>query len=1461
MALSGRELLLVIRARDEASRTLRRVSRGMSRMDREAASASQKMVDEQRRVMTGLTRELGNIQHGYQAASLAAQDLHRVRMDAVTASMSTLRQNTDDVNRAYQMASMNARHLRQEGKISAEQYQRQMRDANKARFMQIQQIQQERRALEAVRDTSQKTYRQAMLDARRMRVMQTENIRQQRIQAEELRAQHRAQIENLNEQNRLMRARGYHLLDNGVAVTTFGAAMTFAGVMGLRALASNINALIEYRQQASKTLTQVDTFKASLKTIEDVGKEVADAIPIPFEQIQDGLYDIYSSIDVNLNQSRKLIKQFSKDAVAGATELQTATRANLLIMNAYRIKTKDAADVSDFMFQLVRKGVGTYDEFAKTIGRSIPSAVRAGQSYQTLGAMMAFMTRNGMSAAMASTSAARALDAISHPKTIERLNEMGIRTKDANGNFRDLDNILGQLRVRFDGLTEPQRAKALYELFKSAGGTIQARRFFDQYFKNFDTFEKRLSEMKDASGAAQEAFEIMAESPQAKLQALSNQWMLLRLELAEHVLPIAMDIVDIARKILEAWGKLPSGLRKTIVVFAGLAAIVSVVMGVLTILAGALMMVAGAAAIMGVTTGTLLAAFAGIGAVIAGVAVAAYLLYKNWGRVGDVFDDVSDRASDAIDFLKGIFLPAWRRFTKGVARGWESFKDSALRAWETFKEGLDWESIESGVDDLKSAFNDLKPLLIWLGEFAGTVAAMHFKILGKALEWIAVVIGPLVTRALRTITNILTTLVGVVQGTIMIFQGLTEVIAGLLTLDFSRISRGFEMIGKGNLQIGKALFGGIKKQIQIEIDSARKIGEGLLIKMRDEFGQKMTEVKERAVANIRGLPAAMRVALENLPSTLFRIATRASNQFIVGLVTMPERARRKGISTSASLASGLFTSIDRSKRIATRTATAFATNLLPMIDRGKRIGVRVAAAVAGGALQAMPGVIAGTALRTVTRFAARLGTMPEKGSRIAARTAARVLASLIDLPDQLSRLAVRIVRAFISSLLPMPKKSKDVADDVGPALTDALSEIDLSDTGASIVAGLVSGMASRLRDLTDVVSRIKSTVADGLRTIMEIRSPSRVMKRIGIEIMEGLVQGLGGRLAKIGDIVTMVNRALVNNLTKKQHIAINRELDKEITRYRRIEKSFNAIVTRLERAQKRLQALRQERLSFIRETREAVRSYGSLANITLPEDVGGSDIFGNPLPSGGQQKLTASYISKQLKEKLANIKRFKSLLSQLLKMGFSKSIYSQALAMGPEEGLAYAEALVQATPRGVREINETMLGIEQESNKIANAGAREMYDAGIRTAEGLVRGLRAKRDALRRAARELAQIIINQLRRVLQIKSPSKIGTGIGGNLGLSIANALYAQRKNVANASHALAEAARTTLPEPEVSNTYASRFAAARGGNPPPVVGENGGPGGTTVKQEITVNTQEIDPRRHAAELGWALAERYRI
>lgn len=479
-------------------------------------------------------------------------------------------------------------------------------------------------------------------------------------------------------------------LRHGVALTALGVGLVAVGKQGIDILNGWRDAAVDYQQTAALTLTQIDQTGVSLEQVKNIGRDVARAIPAPFEEMQTALYDIFSSIDVNTMQAQMLLDRFSKGAVAGQTDVQTSTRGSIAIMNAFKIPISEVNRVMDVQFELVKKGSGTYKEFADVIGRVAPSAVRMGQTIETASGMLAFLTRNGLTTAQASTSAARALDTLSKVKVQERLEAMGIAVRTATGDYRPLVDIVGDMNNKFKDLTKPELSARLEDLFFGAGNTVAARRFFDTVFQNFDQFKGFVGDMEGSAGAMNKAYQLMFDQPASKMQLFKNKLAILRTELGDRLVPAFTKLVDAGNKVLSWFDKLSPQTKDMIVKFIAFASVAFIVVGAVFTLIGVFLIVQSVLTLAAVSFTTVMLAAGGIILVIAAVAAAGYLIYKNWDTLGPIFkrafETLKEWAQVAWDKIKEF--AAWvMTWLPGV---WEDFKEKAGEAWKTIQDFADW---------------------------------------------------------------------------------------------------------------------------------------------------------------------------------------------------------------------------------------------------------------------------------------------------------------------------------------------------------------------------------------------------------------------------------------------------------------------------------------------------------------------------------------------------------------------------------------------------------------------------------------------------------------------------------------------------------------------------------------------------------------------------------------------------
>ena len=471
----------------------------------------------------------------------------------------------------------------------------------------------------------------------------------------------------------------------GAAVASIGVGITSVGVLAVNALNNMTTAAVDYNEETAKTLTQVDQAGISFDHLSEMGKRVARNVPVAFEQIQPALYDIFSSINVNAPQAEKLLEDIGKAAVGGTTNMETAGRALISILNAYKMPVEQAGQVSDIMFKLVQKGVGTYEEFTSVIGRAVPSAIKAGQSFADLAGMMAFLTRNGQSTANAATSAARALDMFSKPSAIRELKEMGIAVEDSSGKFRPILDIVTELREKLEKFGSVGAAKKLNEIFKGSGANIQAMRFMNLAVDdNLGLLGELTEEIRQAGGEAQKAYATMANTPAGKLQALNNEYQIMSVTIGQQLLPIKLALAQALNALLEWWNNLSPSVRTAIVAFVGISAVLSILIGIVLVFTGAIIMMAAAWTLAQASLAPFIAVVLPIIGIAAAVVLGIIAIAVVFKLIYDRSAVVRQAVSDLVDTLKEL----WNTIVnsvKGALKGFVDMLGGPTRLMNAFK--------------------------------------------------------------------------------------------------------------------------------------------------------------------------------------------------------------------------------------------------------------------------------------------------------------------------------------------------------------------------------------------------------------------------------------------------------------------------------------------------------------------------------------------------------------------------------------------------------------------------------------------------------------------------------------------------------------------------------------------------------------------------------------------------------
>lgn len=254
----------------------------------------------------------------------------------------------------------------------------------------------------------------------------------------------------------------------------------------------------------------------------------------------------------------------SKNAIGGVTDLQTSVDGLTNILNAYAMETSEVMNVSDLMFETMKRGKTTIGELSRSYFNVIPYAASAGIAFRDISAAMATITAQGTPTSVATTQLRQAIVELSNEgsqvgKTFQSL--AGKSFKDFIASGKNLQDALQLLE---------KKAKAsnvgINTLFSSveAGASV-----LGLVGNNTQRFTADMEAMANAAGATEEAFKKIDETPAQRLKKIRAQFSALTLEIGNKLLPTAEKLIAIAEnnmpkisKTIEAVGSVIVGLVK-----------------------------------------------------------------------------------------------------------------------------------------------------------------------------------------------------------------------------------------------------------------------------------------------------------------------------------------------------------------------------------------------------------------------------------------------------------------------------------------------------------------------------------------------------------------------------------------------------------------------------------------------------------------------------------------------------------------------------------------------------------------------------------------------------------------------------------------------------------------------------------------------------------------------------------
>lgn len=307
----------------------------------------------------------------------------------------------------------------------------------------------------------------------------------------------------------------------------------------------------------------------------------------------------------------------------------------------------------------------------------------------------------------------------------------------------------------------------------------------------------------------------------------------------------------------------------------------------------------------------------------------------------------------------------------------------------------------------------------------------------------------------------------------------------------------------------------------------------------------------------------------------------------------------------------------------------------------------------------------------------------------------------------------------------------------------------LVSAGMDILHGLGAGIDAAWDWIKSKIDAIADKIPGWLRKRLGIASPSKVMKRLAKWIPIGIAKGIEGGIKDVKAAMKKVTGAIAKIAKDKapKHAGllfkwVTKAISNESRALKTNARARERVSKSLAVATKRLEDLKKARADYSKNVKNSVIDYGNVTDLNAA--------------------FNADAIAQALKARIDKTRQYVALLSRLKSLGLNKTMYDDLVQAGVEGGLATAQALANGGKAAVKQMNNLQTQMDKQASTLGKQASGYMYDAGVRAAQGLVNGLTRSKASLERAAQTIARSMVKEIKRILKIKSPSRVFRDIG---------------------------------------------------------------------------------------------------
>jgi TP901 family phage tail tape measure protein len=367
----------------------------------------------------------------------------------------------------------------------------------------------------------------------------------------------------------------------------FAAKMKSVAKVGSAALigigAVSVKSFAGFDDAMTKSLSIMgDVSDAQRDRMVKAAREMAKQSTFSAEQAAES-YFFLASAGLSAEQSIAALPQVTKFAQAGAFDLALATDLLTDAQSALGLSSDDTATslrnmakVGDVLVKANTLANASVQQFSEALTTKAGAALKAvGKDIEEGVAVLAVFADQGIKGAEAGTALGIVMRDLQTKaiKNKEAWEQLGVAAFDANGEMRNIADIIGGLETALAGMSDQQQKATLLQL----GFSDKSVSFITALLGSSDAIRTYEAALRDAGGITQEVADKQLESATAKFKMFMSEVQDLGLTFGEALVPRLLDAVEGIKSVAQWFSDLGPASQVAIAAVGGVAAALALV--------------------------------------------------------------------------------------------------------------------------------------------------------------------------------------------------------------------------------------------------------------------------------------------------------------------------------------------------------------------------------------------------------------------------------------------------------------------------------------------------------------------------------------------------------------------------------------------------------------------------------------------------------------------------------------------------------------------------------------------------------------------------------------------------------------------------------------------------------------------------------------------------------------------